>query len=56
MFRGVLWGIRRDFIKGSAWMLGLAAMSGCMVDKISVGTSASKFPILRAAPGRAPSR
>ena len=36
---------RRDFLKGSAWMLGLAAMSGCMVDKISVGTPAANFRV-----------
>lgn len=38
-------GTRRDFLKGSAWMLGLAAMSGCMVDKISVGTPAANFRV-----------
>ena len=28
---------RREFLKGTAWMLGAAAMAGCALDKLSVG-------------------
>lgn len=37
---------RREFLKGKAWILGLAAVSGCMVDRISPrGAPATNFSV-----------